>query len=90
MECTQRKEDTQSTVRAERAKVGCGNMVFETSLQSHKLQGLKNILWNLDLNESGTILILTEQIKEHFNAHPALQDDLHYRALFGKCIVNRV
>jgi hypothetical protein len=89
VERTQKKEDTQSAVRAERAKVGRGNMVFETSLRSHKLQGLKNILWNLDLDESGTIPILTERIKEHFDAHPALQDDIHYRALFGKRVVKR-
>jgi hypothetical protein len=88
-ERTQKKEDTQSAVRAERAKVGRGNMVFETSLRGHELQGLKNILWNLDLDESGTIPILTERIKEHFDAHPALQDDIHYRALFGKRVVKR-
>ena len=69
VERTQKKEDIQCAIWAERAEVGCRNMIFETSLRSHKPQGLKNILWNLDLDESGTIPILTERIKEHFDAH---------------------
>ncbi|KAG6810201.1 hypothetical protein H0H93_015133, partial [Arthromyces matolae] len=82
-ERAQRKEDTQVAVRAERTQAGCGNMVFEGTLRNQKLQGLRNICWNLQLDETGTIPVLLDRIKKHFDANPLLRVDYRYIALFN-------
>ncbi len=77
----QRREDASVAVREARS-VGQGNMVFEGSLASQKVGGLRDIAWNLKINEQGSKVILLERIKTHFSEHEHLRNDKQYSALF--------
>ncbi|KIK65948.1 hypothetical protein GYMLUDRAFT_239622 [Collybiopsis luxurians FD-317 M1] len=78
----QAMDDTAAFVRITRLNVGRGNMVFTESLGSLRLQDLRNLCWNMRLDETGTKETLKARVAEYFEAHPYLRVAPRYVGLF--------